>query len=501
MNKKSLLPVVGVLFAGLWLAGCGRAATLAPTDTLTATTLAPRPTTMSTATPDLAATKKADRQATMQAQQTQNAFYQATTSVKQTEASRVTETSLAVTPFRTPRPTDEPVSLLGSSMDENIREMSKNWQVAYYLESTNKVCTMKGDGSSKFCLDLNKINPTSGLEFLSWSPDGNRLRIGYGGCGYIWTIGIDLAAIRDHRACPRWGAWSPDGKYIAYVSDELERRCNDCQTYFIDIFIDNPEGTFHKPITAHFTGWGDNLAWSPDGRNLAFTYRWMTMDKSGDTINNGDEEIYVYSLESGKTFNLTQNAASDRDPAWSLDGRFIAFLSNRGGSYESYKDYKLYIMNSDGSVVRKAADFSIEYYWPYSLYTLNWPDSKHILYGDKLVDLDTGDFIVLHLPFEVRLATWFMPIDYCTSGWTRLKVGGQAKVSEGITLPNRVRLEPATSAEIIVLLDPGSVVRVIEGPVCADELVFWRVENTSIPGGVGWTAEGDGREYYLEPIQ
>ena len=211
--------------------------------------------------------------------------------------------------------------------------------------------------------------------------------------------------------------------------------------------------------------------------------------------------IYVYSLESGKTFNLTQNAASDRDPAWSLDGRFIAFLSNRGGSYESYKDYKLYIMNSDGSVVRKAADFSIEYYWPYSLYTLNWPDSKHILYGDKLVDLDTGDFTVLHLPFEVRLATWFMPIDYCTSGWTRLKVGGQAKVSEGITLPNRVRLEPATSAEIIVLLDPGSVVRVIEGPVCADELVFWRVENTSIPGGVGWTAEGDGREYYLEPIQ
>ncbi len=39
------------------------------------------------------------------------------------------------------------------------------------------------------------------------------------------------------------------------------------------------------------------------------------------------------------------------------------------------------------------------------------------------------------------------------------------------------------------------------GPVCADGLVFWKVENPDIPGGVGWTAEGDGVEYYLEPHQ
>jgi hypothetical protein len=39
---------------------------------------------------------------------------------------------------------------------------------------------------------------------------------------------------------------------------------------------------------------------------------------------------------------------------------------------------------------------------------------------------------------------------------------------------------------------------VVEGPVCADELVFWRVENSTIPGGTGWTAEGDGKEYWLE---
>jgi hypothetical protein len=41
--------------------------------------------------------------------------------------------------------------------------------------------------------------------------------------------------------------------------------------------------------------------------------------------------------------------------------------------------------------------------------------------------------------------------------------------------------------------------KVIEGPVCADGLIFWKVENNSIPDGTGWTAEGDGAEYWLEP--
>jgi hypothetical protein len=40
---------------------------------------------------------------------------------------------------------------------------------------------------------------------------------------------------------------------------------------------------------------------------------------------------------------------------------------------------------------------------------------------------------------------------------------------------------------------------VLEGPICADGLIFWKVENELIPGGAGWTAEGNGKEYWLEP--
>jgi hypothetical protein len=87
----------------------------------------------------------------------------------------------------------------------------------------------------------------------------------------------------------------------------------------------------------------------------------------------------------------------------------------------------------------------------------------------------------------------------CTLGWTRLTAGGQASVSEDSILPNRVRSEPSAAASITALLYPGTVVKVLEGPNCAEGLVFWKVVSELIPGGVGWTAEGDGTEYYWVP--
>ncbi|MCI0553330.1 MAG: hypothetical protein L0287_20465 [Anaerolineae bacterium] len=87
----------------------------------------------------------------------------------------------------------------------------------------------------------------------------------------------------------------------------------------------------------------------------------------------------------------------------------------------------------------------------------------------------------------------------CTSGWTRLKVGQEAKVSEDDSLTNRVRLGPGTNEPMVALLYPGTIVKLIEGPICADGVIFWKVG--SYPTGIGWTAEGDGRKYFLEPVR
>ena len=55
-----------------------------------------------------------------------------------------------------------------------------------------------------------------------------------------------------------------------------------------------------------------------------------------------DEGIFVMNTDGGEVFRLT-NSNGDARPAWSPDGKRIAFESYRDGNREIYE------MNSDGS--------------------------------------------------------------------------------------------------------------------------------------------------------
>jgi TolB protein len=73
-------------------------------------------------------------------------------------------------------------------------------------------------------------------------------------------------------------------------------------------------------------------AWSPDGRKIAFL-----------SMRDGKGEVYVVNADGSRQRNLTRNPARDSAFAWSPDGRRIFFLSKRDGSWE------VYAMNADGS--------------------------------------------------------------------------------------------------------------------------------------------------------
>jgi TolB protein len=73
-------------------------------------------------------------------------------------------------------------------------------------------------------------------------------------------------------------------------------------------------------------------AWSPDGRALAFT-----SDRAGNL------EIYTMNADGSGVTRLTTDTAADYEPAWSPDGRRIAFASTRSG------DAEIYVMNADGT--------------------------------------------------------------------------------------------------------------------------------------------------------
>lgn len=76
----------------------------------------------------------------------------------------------------------------------------------------------------------------------------------------------------------------------------------------------------------------------------------------------------------------------------------------------------------------------------------------------------------------------------------RLTVGGLGRVTPG--LANNVRDIPSTGGQKIGSIPGAAVFSVLDGPVCADGYLWWKV---SYEGLVGWTANGSSSEYWVEP--
>jgi len=78
----------------------------------------------------------------------------------------------------------------------------------------------------------------------------------------------------------------------------------------------------------------------------------------------------------------------------------------------------------------------------------------------------------------------------------RLLPGDLARVLG--TTPNNVRSQPSvTSGQVIGQIPAGAQLNVFEGPSCQDDLTWYRVQYGDL---IGYTAEGQGREYWLEPL-
>lgn len=102
--------------------------------------------------------------------------------------------------------------------------------------------------------------------------------------------------------------------------------------------------------------------------------------------------------------------------------------------------------------------------------------------------------------FEILMTLgWFetpdltLPGFTCAGGFTRLMPSVPARV---IGLAQKMYVEADVNSAVVSALEPGTIVKVLHGPVCAQEQVFWQVITSG--GDVGWTAEGDFQEYFLE---
>ena len=112
-------------------------------------------------------------------------------------------------------------------------------------------------------------------------------------------------------------SWSRDGRYIAYVSFEVDRRPA--------IFLRDVVNGTRQQLT-NFPGLNGAPAFSPDGKQLA-----MVLSKDGNP------DIYVLTIADRRLRRVTRHYGIDTEPSWSPDGKGIIFTSNRGGQPQIYQ--------------------------------------------------------------------------------------------------------------------------------------------------------------------
>ncbi|MBI5285330.1 MAG: PD40 domain-containing protein [Chloroflexi bacterium] len=101
----------------------------------------------------------------------------------------------------------------------------------------------------------------------------------------------------------------------------------------IGIYSANADGTDQARLSPAYFAFDAQPAWSPNGKRIAFHSR-RIFNKL---------EIYVMDADGSGVERLTDNEFDDASPSWSPDGSRIAFDSARNGNLD------IYVMDADGS--------------------------------------------------------------------------------------------------------------------------------------------------------
>lgn len=305
-------------------------------------------------------------------------------------------------PTRTPTPTSLPAPT-------HAPTPTPEWGIAFAVLHPEAVEMPSPNRPMRLHLirsDGNGLMPLSGemehVTDLTASPDGQYLLfiairedtcpdwgVDYFDHSHLYALNVqsgEILTLTSGATTTEWlAAWSPDGQQIAFVSSEVNAPCSPSPPcyeegctpmvteYHTHLYVMNRDGTDKRRLTSqegdisaiawsptgeqilftqHGALWivnpdGSGLlkvanaltdylrlpyatqpAWSPDGRRIAFVAPGIGPEHRPD--------VFIINADGSNLFNLTNHPSNDYQPAWSPDGRHIAFVTTRLGYQNIY---------------------------------------------------------------------------------------------------------------------------------------------------------------------
>jgi Tol biopolymer transport system component len=341
----------------------------------------------------------------------------------------------------------------GSAISRDGKQVAYNWFDSSNTKAELRLASLIGDPNPRRLYDNPDITWFTPCD---WSPDGKWVAVEVQRRDLTKLIGlvsVHDGSLRTLKSVDWRGAgrmfFSPDGKYLGYdrpESDTSRER---------DVFVLAIDGSREVPAVVH-RGQDIMMGWSPDGNRLLFASdRTGSMDlwalPIADGKPRGAPELIKADIGRAESMGLTRSGAlyyvistgvgqrsniqvasfdfdagklissptdvtqeyleSNTSPSWSPDGKYLAYLSERGRTGSA--NTVLVIRSAETSEVVRELRVKLS-----NLYSYLWaPDGRSLLlqgrdfkgrWGTYRMDVQTGDLspFIFHERRDLLYPTW-----------------------------------------------------------------------------------------------